>query len=85
MKAQLLKKNIVGVKELRQNLDKYIARVKKGDVLTVFRRSEPVFKISPVTEEEDRWETVVDLTEIRKGGIPAKEVEDLLTKLIEDE
>ncbi len=71
-------KNIVGLKELRTNLDEYIAKVEKGDSFTVVRRSKPVFKISSVDEDEGLWETVVDFTKIKKGGILAK---DLLAKL----
>ncbi len=76
MSTKQKKKNIVGVKELRENLDKYISRVNKGETLTVFRRSEPVFKISPVDEwgDEGVWETVVDFTKRKKGGISAKEL-----------
>jgi len=76
MSIKQQKNNIVGVKELRENLDKYIARVNKGETLTVFRRSEPVFKISPVDEWGDTgmWETVADFTDHKKGGISAKEL-----------
>lgn len=69
---------IVGLKELRGNIDTYISKVKKGDSFVVVRRSKPVFKISSVDEDEGLWETVVDFTKIKKGGIPAK---DLLAKL----
>lgn len=71
-------KNIVGLKELRTNLDEYIAKVEKGDSFTIVRRSKPVFKISSVDENEGLWETVVDFTKIKKGGILTK---DLLAKL----
>ncbi len=50
-------KNIIGIKELRQNIDKYTAHVKKGEVLIVMRRSKPLFKITSVDEGE--WEEVV--------------------------
>ena len=76
MSTKQKKKNIVGVKELRENLDTYISRVNKGETLVVFRRSEPVFKISPVDEwgDEGVWETVVDFTKGKKCGISAKEL-----------
>ncbi len=78
MKTALKKENIVGVKELRQNLDEYIAQVNKGKTFTVFRRSKPVFKITPVVDEESAWETVVDFTKIKKGGVA---VDELLSRL----
>jgi len=66
-------KNIVGLKELREHVDKYISLVKKGQSFTVVRRSKPVFKIAPVDEEAE-WETVIDFTKIKKGGVPIDEV-----------
>lgn len=64
--------NIVGLKELRQNLDKYAALVKKGKSLIVIKRSKPVFRIEPLESEE--WEEVIDFTKIRKGGVRPKEL-----------
>lgn len=64
--------NLVGLKELRQNIDKYATQVTKGKSFVVLRRSKPLFKITPVEDEE--WETIIDFTKIRKGGIPAKEL-----------
>ncbi|MEK6913182.1 MAG: type II toxin-antitoxin system prevent-host-death family antitoxin [Nanoarchaeota archaeon] len=72
-----MKSSIVGLKELRENLDTYISQVDKGKSFIVVRRSKPVFRISS-PEEEDRWETVIDFTKIRKGGVS---VEELLAKL----
>ena len=72
-----MKSSIVGLKELRENLDTYISQVDKGKAFIVVRRSKPVFRISS-PEEEDRWETVIDFTKIRKGGVS---VEELLAKL----
>ncbi|MEK7542233.1 MAG: type II toxin-antitoxin system prevent-host-death family antitoxin [Patescibacteria group bacterium] len=64
--------NIVGLKDLRQNIEKYATRVRKGESLIVVRRSKPLFRISPVQEGE--WEEVIDFTKIRKGGISLKEL-----------
>lgn len=69
--------NIIGVKELRLNMDEYIAQIKKGKSFTVVRRSKPVFKLGPV-DDEDQWETVVDFTKIKKGGV---KVEEILSRL----
>ncbi|MCK5027399.1 MAG: type II toxin-antitoxin system prevent-host-death family antitoxin [Candidatus Pacebacteria bacterium] len=81
MRTKNVKDNIVGVKELRQNLDEYIAQVGKGKSFTVFRRSKPVFKITPVIPEEDMWETVIDFTKIKKGGVLLTEVRQALSRL----
>ncbi len=68
-----MKKNTVGLKELRENTETYISRVKRGKSFIVTRKSEPVFKIVPAKPEE-RWETVVDFTKINPNGVSAKEV-----------
>ena len=67
--------NIVGLKELRQNFEKYATIVKRGRTLIVIKRSRPVFRLAPLEEE---WEEVVDFTKIRKGGIS---IEDILSRL----
>lgn len=70
-------KNIVALKELRQNMDKYATKVAKGNSFIVFKRSKPLFKISPVVEDEN-WEEVVDFTKIKKGGV---DINDVLSRL----
>ncbi len=64
----------IGLKELRQNMDKYVKRVKEGENLIVMRRSKPLFRISPVENEEENWEEVVDFTKIKKGGVDIKDI-----------
>ncbi len=81
MKTIIKKENIIGVKELRTNLNKYISKINKGDSYTVIRRSKPVFKISPIEDTKDMWETVVDFTEFYKDGMPAKKLIKLLKKI----
>lgn len=73
-----MKTQILGLKELRENMQKYASRVEKGESFIVVKKSRPLFKISSIDEDEDLWETVIDFTKIRKGGIP---VEELLAKL----
>ena len=68
---------IIGVKELRQNLEEYIAQIAKGKSFMVIRRSKPVFNITPINAEEN-WEEVVDFTKIKKGGI---KIEEILSRL----
>jgi antitoxin (DNA-binding transcriptional repressor) of toxin-antitoxin stability system len=69
-----MKMQILGLKELRENMQKYTSLVKKGQSFIVVKKSKPVFKISAVEEDEGLWETVIDFTRIRKGGIPAEEL-----------
>ena len=70
--------NIVGLKELRENIESYVSQVKKGKSFIVVRRSEPVFRISPTEEAEELWENVIDFTKIKKGGI---EIEKIISRL----
>ena len=69
---------IVGLKELRENMEKYASLVKKGKSFIVVKRSKPLFKISSIDEDDGLWETVIDFTKLRKGGIPAEELLDRL-------
>lgn len=70
--------NIIGLKDLREKTEGYIAQVKKGKSFIVVRRSRPVFKISPPSEESELWEPIADFTKIKKGGVPLR---DLLSRL----
>ncbi len=69
---------IVGLKELRENIESYISKVKEGGSFIVVRKSKPVFKISPPEEDVSFWEPVVDFTKIKKGGVA---IADLLSRL----
>ena len=60
---------IVGLKELRENIETYISKVKKGDSFLVVKKSKPVFKISPPDDDANLWESVIDFTKIKKGGV----------------
>lgn len=71
----------VGLKELRENMEKYISRVDKGESITVLRRNRPIFRLSPVDEEEMGWETIIDFTEINPRGVSGKEILKRLRKL----
>lgn len=56
----------------------YADKVKRGNTFIVVKKSKPLFKITQFDEGESYWEEVVDLTKIRRGGIPIK---DLLKRL----
>lgn len=66
--------NLVGLKELRENVDTYVSEVRKGKSFIVVRRSKPVFKIVPPDDADELWETVVDFTKVYKDGIPARQL-----------
>lgn len=70
--------NIIGVKELRENLEVFISQINKGVSFTVVKRSKPVFKIIPIAAEDENWEEVADFTKIKKGGI---KIEKVLSRL----
>lgn len=71
----LTKEKIVGVKELRENLEKFIVRINKGESFTVVRRSKPVFVISPPGETIDgRWELIADFTKIHPKGVDIRDI-----------
>lgn len=65
---------VIGLKELRHNVAGYANKVKRGQSFLVFRRSQPLFKITPVDDDEAGWERVIDFTKIKKGGVPIDEV-----------
>jgi len=65
--------NIIGLKDLRENMSAYISKIEKGDEFVIIKKSRPVFKIVPFTSEDD-WETVADFTKLKKGGVDINEV-----------
>lgn len=73
-----MKTSIVGLKELRENIENYISQVSKGKSFIVVRRSQPVFKISSPEEDGGLWESVIDFTRVKKGGVA---IGDLLSRL----
>jgi len=69
--------NIIGLKALRQNMSRYAEKVKGGESFLVVKRSKPLFKITPVDQEET-WESVIDFTKIKRGGV---NIDDILLRL----
>lgn len=69
--------NIIALKDLRLNMDKYATQVKAGKTFLVLKQSKPLFKISPV-DEDGRWEEAVNFTKIKKGGV---NIDELLAAL----
>lgn len=66
----------VGLRELRENTEKYIREVKKGKSFTVFRHSKPIFNIVPADAwgDDGVWETVADFSKVKKDtkGVSAE-------------
>lgn len=72
-KTKKIKSSIVGLKELRENMEQFVTRVGAGETITVTRRTKPLFKLTPV-EEAEEWETVVDFTKEFGAGVPVSEL-----------
>lgn len=73
-----MKNKIIGLKELREKTEVYISGIQKGQSYIVVRKSRPIFKLSPIDEESENWESAIDFTKIKKGGISIK---DLISRL----
>ena len=77
-------KQKIGLKQLREDTNYFIDKVKKGSSFTIYRKSEPIFRITPPDEEyveehvEKHWEEVIDFTKFKKGGV---NIDELLTRL----
>ena len=68
--------NIINLKNLREHMQEYARRVKKGDSFIVFKKSKPLFKISPI--DDGLWEEIIDFTKISKDGV---DIKDLIKRL----
>ena len=66
---------IIGLKELRENIEKYVRDVGQGETYVVVRKSKPLFRLAPL---EDEWEEVIDFTKMQKGGV---EIAEILSRL----
>ena len=71
-----MKSAIIGLKDLRENMDSYISQINKGKSFVVVRKSKPVFRLAPLDAwgDEGVWEKVVDFTKIKKSGLPLNNV-----------
>ncbi|HBR80418.1 MAG: hypothetical protein UX09_C0032G0005 [Candidatus Uhrbacteria bacterium GW2011_GWE2_45_35] len=66
----------IGLKDLRQKVGYYARQINRGESFIVMRKNQPLFRLSPI--EDEAWETVIDFTKIKRGGI---EINDLLTRI----
>jgi antitoxin (DNA-binding transcriptional repressor) of toxin-antitoxin stability system len=81
MNTQTKQSNIIGLKDLRLNIEKYIKLIQKGHSFTVIRKSNPVFKLEPIDKwgDEGTWDIIADFSSLQpENGIP---MSDLLIKL----
>ncbi|MFA4942996.1 MAG: hypothetical protein WC564_05165 [Patescibacteria group bacterium] len=65
--------NLIALKDLRLNMDKYATAVKAGQSFIVLKQSKPLFKLTPINEDND-WEEVINFTKIKKGGVNINEL-----------
>jgi prevent-host-death family protein len=49
----------VGIRELRLNLSRYVARVRTGTEVIVTDHGEPVARLTPIDEEEAHYQRLV--------------------------
>ncbi|MEK9130482.1 MAG: hypothetical protein AAB526_03770 [Patescibacteria group bacterium] len=60
--------NLIALKDLRLNMEKYALAVKAGQSFIVLKQSKPLFKLAPIDENND-WEEVINFAKIKKGGV----------------
>jgi antitoxin (DNA-binding transcriptional repressor) of toxin-antitoxin stability system len=72
--------NVIGLKDLRQNMGDYASKVARGRSFVVFKQTRPLFKIVPISDnsKDEAWEEVVDFTRIKKGGV---NIDEILSRL----
>ncbi len=66
----------VGVRELRQNLSRYLARIREGERLVVTERNRPVAILSPLPEHEDPLARLVAEGKVIPAKRPLGEILD---------
>ena len=72
---------VIGLKELRTNLDIYLNELSKGRSFLVVRRSKPIFKISPPDEDERFTELVEEIKSEIKAKYKNKKIPSLSAQL----
>lgn len=65
--------NLIALKDLRLNMEKYADKVKSGESFVVLKKSKPLFKITPVEEDGD-WEELINFAKLKKGGVDINEL-----------
>jgi len=85
-KQSNMEPKVVGLRELRENMDKYVERIGKGESFLVLRKSKPVFKIKPVDQwgDEGHWRNL-DLRDKKGRGMPIDDAIAMVQKYIEND
>ncbi len=65
----IMRSNRVGVRELRQNLSKYLRRVVAGETLEVTERGRPVAVLSPLPEEATAIDRLAALGRLKRARL----------------
>ena len=65
--------NTISLRELREQLPKYIDAIANGQSFTVVKRSKPIFQLSPISDD-GIWQTIVDFTTVDSKGVDADAV-----------
>ncbi len=83
MAKKYLKQNITGLRELRENMATYVRKVEQGEEVLVFKKSKPIFKLSPVDDlgDEGHWINF-DLRNKNGKGISMEEFQRALLRSI---
>ena len=77
--AQISVTRRVGVRELRQNLSRYLERVKEGETLTVTERGREVARLVPSPPGVDPY--YLELAERYGATIPTKDLAETIAQL----
>jgi prevent-host-death family protein len=86
----------VGVRELRQNLSVYLARVKEGESLDVTERGQVVARLGPTRTEVSTYEQMTEDGRISRGNaglaaigappsVPGQSLSDIIRELRDEE
>ncbi|QXC59497.1 type II toxin-antitoxin system prevent-host-death family antitoxin [Aquihabitans sp. G128] len=62
----------VGVRELKNNLSRYLERVREGEDLVITDRGRPVARLSPIDAPTDRLAALIDAGLVRPPVNPVR-------------
>jgi prevent-host-death family protein len=68
----------VGIRELRQDLSRYLRRVRAGERLVVTERRQPVAVLAPWVDQTDPLERMIGQGVASRGGGNLLEIEPML-------
>lgn len=61
--------NIIGLKELRQNMPKFAQKVQKGQSFIVVKQSKPLFRITPLGDLDKEIERAQQSDFLQTGAV----------------